>query len=106
MTNSSDGSIQLHDILFVDGNDSNTLTYDGTDDALECGASLEVSGAGSFGGALDVNGAVTGTQFKVSTGTNTYASGWSGTVTIDGNTLTFTGGILTAASGSGVTAAS
>lgn len=40
---------------------------------------------------------------RIKVGNNT---GWSGTVTINGNTLTFTGGILTAASGSGVTAAS
>ncbi|MEE3484870.1 MAG: hypothetical protein VZQ98_11190 [Bacteroidales bacterium] len=67
---------------------------------------MSVSGNGYCGGNLNVNGTVTADNFIVQTGINTTASGWSGTIVVDGNNLTFKGGILTAASGNGVTAAS
>lgn len=91
---------------FSDASDTTSLAYDGSDDELSCGANLSVSGNGYYGGNLRVNGTVAADNFVVQTSANTTASGWSGTIVADGNTLTFKGGILTAASGSGVTAAS
>ena len=100
------GTLELEQITFSDASDTNSLAYNGSNDELTCGANLSVSGNGYCGGNLKVNGTVTADNFIVQTGISTTASGWSGTIVVDGNTLTFTGGILTAAQGSGVTAAS
>lgn len=105
-SNSNYGTLELEQITFSDAHDTNSLTYNGSSDELSCGANLSVSGNGYCGGNLRVNGTVAADNFVVQTGTNTTASGWSGTIVVDGNTLTFTGGILTAASGNGVTVAS
>ena len=103
--NSIGGSCTLgyDGITISSSGDSASITATGTSictsNDLEVGDDLYVAGEITWG----QDNTTLGAWFDVVEGR--FDSGWSGTISIDGNSLTFTNGLLTAASGPDVVAA-
>ena len=90
-------------ITISSSGDSASITATGTSictsNDLEVGVDLYVAGVITWG----QDNTTLGAWYDVVEGR--FDSGWSGTISIDGNSLTFTNGLLTAASGPDVVAA-
>lgn len=106
----SNGTVVIDNsgVTFTNGNRSSVLSFNNNERVELSGLGMKVDGALHAMQTLSTSSdLIVGGDVKVSSDGTSTVSGWSGTIAIGNDTtLTFTKGVLTNATGTGVTAAS